>query len=524
MDKRATSKVPAFGSAGCPQAWRCRLLWHARFIAAVAWLASISAPAGAELSLQERIAGRQFPSILQAWNDAEIPGVSTIDALVRHDLYWHGATAFGLEWEGPSEGEASSFVTTSIANGLDLRADLLGRNENMVLLAEIRYRDSWASWLPADHPWWRRDEFGNLMPGWQGGSEPYYLLDFDNPEFRAHVAAQSAAAVESGVVDGVMLDWYGSEDASRIDLVERIRTEIGPEKLIIVNVNANQPTGLAPYINGIYMETDPHDPPWIDSPLRTPSPSRWQQIVSTLQWAETSLASPKINGLETWYTDSRDEPQNLRMTTTAALTLSDGYALFGDPNFLATPDHAHDWYDFWDADLGQPVDPPQTDADQVDGGYVREFTNGEVVFNPLFNTQAMIRTYGVWMLQVSTGMIGKTFQISVGDGDIFLVATDLPPFPTGDYNHDREVDLADYDYWKSTFGSIENLDADGNENGIVDAADYTVWRFNFENRELSELSKSANAAPIPEPATLEFAVVAGAVALHAACFVRQCRT
>ena len=38
-----------------------------------------------------------------------------------------------------------------------------------------------------------------------------------------------------------------------------------------------------------------------------------------------------------------------------ALTLSDGYCLFSDPNPLPTPDHLHNWYAFWERGLGRPV-------------------------------------------------------------------------------------------------------------------------------------------------------------------------
>ena len=49
----------------------------------------------------------------------------------------------------------------------------------------------------------------------------------------------------------------------------------------------------------------------------------------------------------------------------------------------------------------------------------------------------------------------------------------------GDYNADDIVDDADYELWKSTFGSTVDLRADGNKNGIVDGGDYTIWRNNM---------------------------------------------
>ena len=79
-----------------------------------------------------------------------------------------------------------------------------------------------------------------------------------------------------------------------------------------------------------------------------------------------------------------------------------------------------------------------------------------------------------------------------GDGDLDAIFTDLRT-PNGhvlwaenrlmgDYNDDRQVDTADYLFWKQHFGSTDGvgLRADGNGDGVVDAADYTIWRNQLE--------------------------------------------
>jgi GH18 family chitinase len=65
----------------------------------------------------------------------------------------------------------------------------------------------------------------------------------------------------------------------------------------------------------------------------------------------------------------------------------------------------------------------------------------------------------------------------------------------GDFDGDGIVNAADYDVWRATFGSQNQLGSDGNDNGIVDAADYVVWR-----RQMSSAGVLA-AHAVPEPCT-----------------------
>ncbi len=92
---------------------------------------------------------------------------------------------------------------------------------------------------------------------------------------------------------------------------------------------------------------------------------------------------------------------------------------------------------------------------------------------------------------------GLAVTVSAGSQTI-LVAGDFRNL-NADYDSDLDVDLADYNVFKSTYGSVGvGLAADGNGDGVVDAADYTVWR---DSPELSlatfaRLTAATSTAPL----------------------------
>src|SRR6267378_1927532 len=178
------------------------------FLSGVAPGSSAAQPVGGE-SVAERVAAREFPSIFQPWGPADnLPYESPVDTEGRHDLLWNMPEFFGLQWNNPHRLLADGFVDGTIAVGRRNRAELLERNPSMVLLAEVRYRDSPDGDLPDSSPWWQRDEHGQRVVGWAEGN--YYLLDWHSSAFRDQVARQAQKVVRSGVVDGIFLDWWSS--------------------------------------------------------------------------------------------------------------------------------------------------------------------------------------------------------------------------------------------------------------------------------------------------------------------------
>ncbi len=366
-------------------------------------LSSASLAAGQEVSVAERITGRDFPSVFQAWSPADnLRGEDELVTAARHDLLWHGAEWYGLRWDKRPSGLAEAFEPESIPAGLKTRKALLELNPNIILIAEIRYRDASRRFLPADHEWWRRDRDGKLVDGWDEGK--FIQLDFDNPAFRQHVAKRAKAVVDSGVVDGVLLDWW-SDDDSRLELVKLVRQAVGDEHLILANANDRTTPRTAPYINGYFMEC-----------YRSKTPEDWCRIGATLQWAEKNLRPPRVNCLETWYHSSRDDLNLMRATTALGLTCSDGYCLFSDPNPLPTPDHRHNWYPFWNKSLGKSSSECVT---MGDGTITREFEKGTVVYNPMGNKTVTV-TFDGFRTSVATGETSMSHTLKSLDGDIYL--------------------------------------------------------------------------------------------------------
>jgi hypothetical protein len=106
----------------------------------------------------------------------------------------------------------------------------------------------------------------------------------------------------------------------------------------------------------------------------------------------------------------------MRATTTLALTHSDGYCLFSDPNPLPSPDHRHDWYPFWGKNLGKPVGECIT---RDDGMVVREFENGTVVYNPMGNKPVEV-IFDENRKSAATGALSTRYKLGCPDGDIYL--------------------------------------------------------------------------------------------------------
>ena len=183
-----------------------------------------------------------------------------------------------------------------------------------------------------------------------------------------------------------------------------------------------------------------------------------------------------------------------------------GYDVNNDGNFTVDDGTSFDSHGvaYTDpADLATSADPVDYYAE---GWFTGFWHYGVAATNPFAG--------GAWTDSL-IGMASRTLADGSWDSWAFQTST-TPPFttfatnplaaaapPGGDFNGDGRVDAADYDVWRTTFGSASQLAADANKNGVVDAADYTIWRDHFGGSSGAAANESISAA---EPASAVLAL------------------
>ena len=250
-----------------------------------------------------------------------------------------------------------------------------------------------------------------------------------------------------------------------LNIFRAVRSQTREDFLIIVNANDTKPTRYAEFVNGTFMETGKNHPSgYTDEKL--------QKLEGVLSWAEENLRPPQITSLEGegMSIEPPDGPNNLRwmrLFTTLSLTHSDGYILYttgfrdlGPPY----PHHDHLWHSFWDANLGRPVGPKAQLYQNLDGLFIREFTNGWAVYNRSGKEQTI--TLPRASIGVSSNKQDITHLLPDLDGEIYLRKG--KPF---DLNRDGNINVLDLIIVSQYFGTT---DGDINGDGTTDILDLTL--------------------------------------------------
>ena len=353
------------------------------------------------LPIQERLQNRTFPSVFAAWGNVHYSQVNNLEhlshteRLALHDLNWNGPY-FELRYFNTAQGIRLGGI---IEDAQEIRDNLLSLNPNMLFLVGIEVRAYNPDRIPEDFPYWLRDKNGNRVSPYMNETD-LFLIDITQSGMQDIIVQQAVSAAECGLFDGIFFDWFGEdgnilvnetathyelfysleeEQQAKDNILKRIRAAVREDFLVIINTNRSKIPRRAWGINGTFMETL-RDNQW-NSDKEPYTHKGLKEIEDTLLWSEENLREPQINCLEGWGipTEPPDSPTNLRFMrvfTTMSLTLSDGYVLYGMED-----SHQHIWYDFWDADLGRPVAPKALLYQNIDGLFIREFTNGWAVYN-----------------------------------------------------------------------------------------------------------------------------------------------
>ena len=212
------------------------------------------------LPILSRIQDRDRPSVFAAWGGIgwssvlNRPDLSDLEQMSLHDLYW--SPMFGLNFRQTSQGVN---MVGSLEKAQKEHDSFLALNPNLIFLVEIRMRDAFHGYFPEDSPYWVRDASGEPVPGWPGT----YLVDFTHPNVQELIVQQAIAVSECGLYDGIFFDWYKesiavlrgyrsfeAEQRARDTILQRIRTEVRHDFLVMVNTNWAKIPRTAPYING----------------------------------------------------------------------------------------------------------------------------------------------------------------------------------------------------------------------------------------------------------------------------------
>ena len=438
----------------------------------------------------DRIANKSYPAIFGAWSEIlNRPDLSDSNKGALFDLSVRGS--FGLlPWTFTEQGWK---LSGDIEYATSQREKLLNENPNALVLLSIPYHSARSDTHPLYADFYLRDENGTpLVDQWAifdltyesamaSGEGFGILLDFTNPKLQDFVVQHAIAVAECGLVDGIMFDHWNegsrldgfhtqeTEHNARTTILKRIRDAVDDDFLILVNTNWGKIPKWSQYINGAFMELDIGI---IDGYNNWSGYTVDELIIfeDVLTWSEQNMRHPQINCLEGWgiATEAPDSENNLRwmrLFTTMSLTHSDGYVIYTEGR-----SHSAYWYDFWNADLDQPIGDKVQTYNGIDGLFIREFAHGWVVYNRSGQSQSI--RFESHVSGKASGFGGTEHIIPDLDGEIYLKVN------KHDINADGVINILDMVIVTNALGDAGGV-ADVNSDGVVNILDLVLIANSF---------------------------------------------
>ncbi|MDE0088297.1 MAG: leucine-rich repeat domain-containing protein [Candidatus Poribacteria bacterium] len=424
-------------------------------------------------SITERIQNRDFPSIIGFWSE-ESP---------KYDFQY--GSFLGLFWNHFLYQGLATHLTGDIQKAKEIRQQLLKDNPNTLFVAEVRVHNQRPSkeasaYFPIDSDFFLKDSSGEILRNNNGE----YVMNILNPDLQDLLIERIVGFAKCGIFDGVELDCFlghgvqcggapaGPEEAiiaAYIRILREVRAQVRDDFLIILNGAHTKLRHYAEFINGSAMEYGKDS---LGS--REETYKRLQLFDEVLTWNEENFREPVVNWAHgplypSEPPDSPDNQRSMRLLTARGLTLSDGYVLVGYvANFWQRwlDDTLNYWYPFWDAPLGHPIGEKGKQYDNREDIFIREFTNGWVVYNR--SKQAQSIELPMQATGVHSGITSKQHTVPDLDGEIYLKQeTGLP----ADVNGDGVVNIQDLVIVANAFGEAE---PDVNGDGVVNIQDLVI--------------------------------------------------
>ena len=265
---------------------------------------------------------------------------------------------------------------------------------------------------------WYANLIKKITPGFKKYLTKKYFVEMEHgkrlatkiidPNFQVFIVNYIESSMERNQTDGVILDWWKNSLTSnngysknqnkkaRIAIAKKLQKRLGPDKIIMGNVNWRKDKDTVDYINGVFLELSKK------GTKRTYKISELKKIESSLNYYEKNLQPPKLVALAGWrktkeLTDEdRNTPENRKMakllTAMSVVINTNGYILYSDNNQDSKKgDYDHIFYDFYKFDIGKPTSGYTKVKPGV--GY-KEHKQGFIAYNITNKSQKITRANG----------------------------------------------------------------------------------------------------------------------------------